>query len=209
MPHQEGESNTKVLGIKWDTNSDRFFFELSKVIEFAASLAPTKRSLLKIAANIFDPVGCLSVYTINLKVLFQQLCFSKLSWDEELQGDTSVHYDKLLHDMNFLHGAYIPNSLFLKGKGVSSVQIHAFSDTSEKAYAAVVYLRILYDSGEVDVALLAAKAMVSPLKKHSILRLELIGVTLMAEFVATIRSTPTCMHELMTTHVAVKDHVTL
>ena len=187
LPHQEGESNTKVLGINWDTNSDRFFFELSRVIEFAASLPPTKRSLLKIAAKIFDPLGCLSVYTINLKILFQQLCFSKLSWDEELQGDTRVHYDKLLHDMDFLHGAYIPRSLFLKGKGVSSVQIHAFSDASEKAYATVVYLGILYDSGEVDVQLIAAKAKVSPLKQHSIPRLELIGATLMAKFVTTIR----------------------
>ena len=187
LPHQEGESNTKVLGINWDTNSDRFFFELSKVIEFAASLPPTKRSLLKIAAKIFDPLGCLSVYTINLNILFQQLCFSKLSWDEELKGDTRVHYDKLLHDMDVLQGAYIPRSLFLKGKGVSSVQFHAFSDASEKAYATVVYLRIVYDSGEVDVQLIAAKAKVSPLKKHSIPRLELIGATLMAKFVTTIR----------------------
>ena len=187
LPYQEGESNTKVLGINWDTNSDRFFFELSKVIEFAASLPPTKRSLLKIAAKIFDPLGCLIVYTINLKILFQQLCFSKLFWHEELKGETRVHYDKLLHDMDVLQGAYIPRSLFLKGKGVSSVQIHAFSDASEKAYATVVYLRILYDSGEVDVQLIAAKAKVSPLKKHSIPRLELIGATLMAKFVTTIR----------------------
>ena len=151
LPHSESESNTKVLGINWDTNNDRFFFELSKVIEFAASLPPTKRSLLKIAAKIFDPLGCLSVYTINLKIIFQQLCFSKLSWDEELQGDSRVHYDKLLQDMNVLQGAYIPRSLFFKGKGVPSVQIHAFSDASEIAYATVVYLRILYDSGEVDV----------------------------------------------------------
>ena len=186
LPHSESESNTKVLGINWDTNNDRFFCELSKVIEFAASLPPTKRSLLKIAAKIFDPLGCLSVYTINLKILFQQLCFSKLSWDEELQGDTRVHYNKLLQDMNVLQGAYIPRSLFFKGKGVSSVQIHAFSDASEIAYATVVYLRILYDSGEVDVQFIAAKAKVSPLKKHSIPRLELIGATLMAKFVSTI-----------------------
>ena len=90
------------------------------------------------------------------------MCLSKLSWDEELQGDTRVHYDKRLHDMDFLQGAYIPRSLFVKGNGVSSVQIHAFSDASEKAYATVAYLRILYDSGEVDVQLIAAKAKVSP-----------------------------------------------
>ena len=186
LPYKEGKSNTKVLGINWDTNSDHFFFDLSKVTEFSASLPPTKWSLLKIAAKIFDPLGCLSVYTINLKILFQQLCFSKLSWDDELEGDTRTHYDKLLHDMNFLQEASIPRSLFLKDKGVSSIQIHAFSDASEIAYATVVYLRILYDSGEVDVQFMAAKAKVSPLKQQSIPRLELIGATLMAKFVSTI-----------------------
>ena len=140
LPHHEGESNTKLLGINWDTNSDRFFFELSKVTEFVASLPPTKRSLLKISAKLFDPLGCLSLYTINLKILFQQLCFSKLSWDEELQGDTRVHYNKLLHDMDFLQRAYIPRSLVAKGKGISSVQLHALSDAGEIAYATVVYL---------------------------------------------------------------------
>ena len=67
LPHNDGESSTKVLGINWDTNNDRFSFDLSKVVEFAASSPPTKRSLLKIAAKIFDPLGCLSVYTINLR----------------------------------------------------------------------------------------------------------------------------------------------
>ena len=52
LPHSKGESNTKVLGINCDANSDRFLYELSKVAEFAASLPPTERSLLKIAAKI-------------------------------------------------------------------------------------------------------------------------------------------------------------
>ena len=100
----EGECDTKVLGINWDTKRDSFFFDLSKLIEFSAALPPTKRSLLKIAAKIFDPLGCLSVYTINLKILFQQLCFFKVSWDEELQGESRLRYDQLLHDMNVLQG---------------------------------------------------------------------------------------------------------
>ena len=55
LPHYEGEINTIVHEINWDTNSDRFFFELSKVTEFAASLPPAKKCLLKVAAQIFDP----------------------------------------------------------------------------------------------------------------------------------------------------------
>ena len=186
LPPSESESNTKVLGINWDTKRDRFFFDLSKFIEFSAALPPTRWSLLKIAAKIFDPLGCLSVYTINLKILFQQLCFSKVSWDEELQDESRLRYDQLLHDMNVLQGAYIPRSLFIKGKVVSSIEIHVFSDASERAYTTVVYMRILYESGEVDVQFIAAKAKVSPLNKRSISRLELIHAALMAKFFSTI-----------------------
>lgn len=86
-------------------------------------------------------------------------------WDEELQGEARICYDHLLRDMNVVQGASIPRSLFIKGMGVSSVQIHAFSDASIAAFSTVAYLRILYESGEVDVKFIAAKAKVAPLKK--------------------------------------------
>ena len=50
-------------------------------------LKSTKRSLLKLAAKIFDPLRCLSAYAINLKALFQELCVEKWGWDEELTGE--------------------------------------------------------------------------------------------------------------------------
>ena len=189
LPYNESDNKTKVLGINWDTKEDVFFYDLSKLVEYSASLPPTKRSLLKIAAKIFDPLGCLSVYSINLKILFQQLCEDKLPWDEELHGEARTRFNQLLRDMNVIQGVHIPRSLFVKGNKISSIQIHAFSDASQAAYAAVVYLRILYDSGELDIKFLASKAKVSPLKKQSIPRLELIGAALMAKLVSTINST--------------------
>ena len=52
--------------------------------------------MLKIAANIFDPMGTLSVFTINRKVLFQEFCVNKVGWDEELQGDFRNGYQQLI-----------------------------------------------------------------------------------------------------------------
>ena len=48
-------------------------------------------------------------------------------------------------------------------------------DASEQAIAAVAYLRTVYEAGDVDVRLIAAKTKVAPLKKQSIPRLELMG----------------------------------
>lgn len=54
-------------------------------------------------------------------------------------------------------------------------QLHGFRDTSEQAIAAVVYLRTVYEAGDVDVRLIASKTKVAPLKKQSITRLELMS----------------------------------
>ena len=56
-----------------------------------------------------------------------------------------------------------------------SQQIHGFSDASEKAYAAVIYLRSTYGNGSVSVCIITSKTRVAPIKPHTIPRLELLG----------------------------------
>eukprot|EP00112_Aurelia_sp_Birch-Aquarium-sp1_P002090 Seg1227.8 transcript_id=Seg1227.8/GoldUCD/mRNA.D3Y31 product="hypothetical protein" protein_id=Seg1227.8/GoldUCD/D3Y31 len=72
-------------------------------------------------------------------------------------------------------------------KQVKKVEIHDFSD--EKAYATVVYLRIEYVTGEIEVKFVASKSKVAPIKQQSIPRLELLGACLMAKLVSNIRET--------------------
>jgi len=61
----------KVLGVTWDSNADKFLFDLKDIIQFSETLPPTKRSILKLVAKIFEPPGCLCVFVINLKAFFQ------------------------------------------------------------------------------------------------------------------------------------------
>ena len=61
----------KVLGLNWDTASDEFFFDLSDLCNYGSSLSATKRSVLKLTAKIFDPIGFLTPFTIEMKILFQ------------------------------------------------------------------------------------------------------------------------------------------
>lgn len=67
-------TTVKVLGSVWKTATDRFTFDLAELSEQAKLLPTTKRSVLKISAKIFDPIGLLSPFTIQWKVLFQELC---------------------------------------------------------------------------------------------------------------------------------------
>jgi hypothetical protein len=47
----------KVLGLHWNVRSDEFQFDPTELVEYALTLPPTKRSVLKLSAKIFDPIG--------------------------------------------------------------------------------------------------------------------------------------------------------
>ena len=82
---QSGDDKASILGLNWDTDSDEIYFGFEKINDLARKLPLTKRS-----AQIFDPLGFLSVFTINLKILFQVLCTNKVDWNEELRGPIQV-----------------------------------------------------------------------------------------------------------------------
>ena len=183
----ESKAGIKVLGINWDHNTDLLFHEFKGIVEFAETLPMTKRSLLKIAAKIFDPMGTLSVFTINLKVLFQELCVNKVGWDEELQGEFRNEYQRLISELKGLFDISIPRCVFVKAEPVRRVEIHGFSDASEKAQGCIVYLRIIYESGEIDTQFLTAKAKVNPIKRQTIPRLELSAAVLLSKLVSNVK----------------------
>ena len=64
----KADDQLKVLGVGWDNNKDILQVDLSGIAAFAKGLPKTKRSVLKIAAKVFDPMGYLAVLTIMFKV---------------------------------------------------------------------------------------------------------------------------------------------
>ncbi len=60
-------------------------------------------------------------------------------------------------------------------------QLHGFSDASEKAYAGVVYLRLVDTNGHIHTSFVIAKTKVAPIKRLTIPRLELCGARLLAQ----------------------------
>ena len=81
------ENTVKVLGVNWDTANDEMFFNFTELYNYGKSLQVNKRSVLKLTAKIFDPLGFLSPFVIRSKILFQVLCSEKLDWDQTLRGE--------------------------------------------------------------------------------------------------------------------------
>ena len=61
---KEGESVSKLLGFLWNTQTDQFIFDFIELTEYTCSLPANRRSLLKVTAKIFDPLGFLSPFVI-------------------------------------------------------------------------------------------------------------------------------------------------
>ena len=81
------DTSEKVLGMSWGCESDKFIFCLEKLAEKAKSVVATKRNILSILADLFDPLGIISPVAVSIKMLFQELCLDKVEWNEELEGE--------------------------------------------------------------------------------------------------------------------------
>ena len=101
---------------------------------------------------------------MNLKALFQQLCVEKVGWNKEPKGKNKEQHEASLSIFKEIDGIQIERQPFDKGKEISRVEIHAFSDASENTFATVVYLRVVYEMEELSISLLASEAKVNPLK---------------------------------------------
>ena len=99
----------------------------------------TKRGLVSDVAKTFDALGLFSPSTIKAKILMQQLWELKINWDDPVPEDVMMPGYKgwsypLQSQMT------IPRCYSSKESQVLSTEIHGFSDASEVAYTAVVYL---------------------------------------------------------------------
>ena len=101
-PGEEKSSKIKILGLNWNTEDDYFSFDALQIIEYLKSFPPTKRSILKISAKIFDPIGLISPITMNFKTWFQELCCSKVDWDVLLSGQWLKQWNLLQDELRAL-----------------------------------------------------------------------------------------------------------
>ncbi|XP_049868956.1 uncharacterized protein LOC126368838 [Pectinophora gossypiella] len=159
----------KVLGLGWDTQCDELHFPIGNAI----SNVNTKRNMLSIISQIFDPLGLLAPCIISMKMLLQRLWLLKLNWDEQLPPEISVAWAEIIRQLPQLNNLRIPR--FVLCDSHESVELHIFTDASERAYGACLYILSVNQDGDVSVRLLLGKSRVAPIKPTTIPRLELCG----------------------------------
>lgn len=187
LGRKEGTTNEKVLGLSWNCNEDLFIFEFLALAKRADGLPITKRSILKIAAGMYDPLGIVSPILVSVKVLFQELCSNKVEWDEELKDEEKKRWVSWIDDLKGVREISVPRCVYRVPQGQINCFLHGFADASSKAYCAVVYF-VCEAFGAFTVTLLTSKTRVAPLKTQTIPRLELMSGRVLAKLMETVQN---------------------
>jgi len=175
-------SSQKVLGLKWDLESDTFVINLKGVYDKAICKPVTKRNVLRAIAGLYDPLGVISPVGVSMRMFFQELCKDGIGWDEELTPEQKKRWCEWMNDLAAVEEVRVPRCVYVSSLKVS---LHGFADASSKGYCAVVYIVCESEEG-VQVELLTSKTRVAPLKEQSIPRLELMGARVLAQLVHTV-----------------------
>ncbi|XP_052755148.1 uncharacterized protein LOC128201625 [Galleria mellonella] len=163
----------KTLGLGWYYASDEFYFNTQVKVD---TYKISKRTILSHVSQIFDPLGLLSPTIIIAKVLLQKLWLLQLGWDDEVPRDVLRAWTVFVKGLSMLNTIRIPRHVI--ANEAICTELHIFTDASQTAYGACIYVRTVTNNGLVSVKLLCSKGKVAPLKPVSIPRLELCGALL-------------------------------
>ena len=175
-------THPKALGLGCNSDSDTMFTSLN----LAPTCTPTKRGIIADVAKTFDVLGWISPCIVVMKIMYQQLWEEELGWDEEIPKHFQDHHKLWKTQLPLLSDRRLPRCYYRVDCPYTSIHIHGFSDASEKAYSAVMYIRSTYANHPPLVSLVSSKTKVAPIKSMSIPRLELCGAGLLAKLVTSV-----------------------
>lgn len=166
--------SSKTLGLNWNCDLDNFCFS----IKIQSKKTITKRHILSIISQIFDPLGLVGPCIVEAKLIMQRLWIEQTSWDEEVNEEIKEMWFSFANTLPHLNHLQIPRWVLVDESIIH--EIHIFSDASERAYGCCVYVRSISTSGLIQTQLLTSKSRIAPIKPTTIPRLELCGALLAA-----------------------------
>ena len=171
-----------LLGVCWNRKKDDMGINLEKILSHSKG-ASSKRELLRGTSRLFDPHGIYSPVVLVPKLMFQKICSRKFGWDDPLPEGIDKEWTEWRDQLVLLERVRVQRHVLLPK--YDRLELHGFSDASQSAYAAVVYIKS--SSGKETASnLIMCKSRVAPQKKLSIPRLELMGALLLARLMAAV-----------------------
>ncbi|GFS78894.1 integrase catalytic domain-containing protein [Trichonephila clavipes] len=137
--------------------------------------------MLPFIAKLYDPLGLVGPIIVKVKSFMQKLWLLELSWDVVVHDKEKIEFENFIRNLQNIEHLNIPSCIIQKNNTL--VEIQGFSDSSEQAYGACVYIRCKDCFGKFSVPLLRSKSRVAPVKCVTLPRLELLGAALLSKLV--------------------------
>ncbi|XP_071954139.1 uncharacterized protein [Antedon mediterranea] len=83
---------TKTKGLNWNTEVDKFHFEVPEKLTVESL---TKRNVLSKLSSVFYPIGFVSLVIILAKVLMQRIWETGMTWDEPIEGELGLKIPRM------------------------------------------------------------------------------------------------------------------
>ena len=182
--NQSDEERTEFLGHKWNKVLDKISFKKNEIVADLTNLS--KRGCLACVAQTWDPMGFTAPCNIELRIDLQELWSAGYSWDKILPEEIRTKWIRNIQILNQLL-TYDFDRKLEPDNAVGLPEIHGFCDGGEKAYGAVMFLRRKLANSNYSCVPLVVKALVAPLKKKSIPRLELMGCLMLSRLYSTCK----------------------
>ena len=165
--HHELLPVQRSLGMYWSVQDDTFTYRVS-----LSEKPYTRRGVLAVVNSVYDPLGLATPVTLKGKLILRKLIAmgnkdhtkdTLLGWDDPLPGKLNREWKYWCNSLVDLENVHIPRCYHASDFGnVIQNKIHAFSDASEKAVGAVVYLKQANVREEVNMSLVFAKGKLAP-----------------------------------------------
>ncbi|GFW92304.1 integrase catalytic domain-containing protein [Trichonephila clavipes] len=127
-----------------------------------------------------------------MKILLQELWKLNLEWDEPIPEDLNKQWTTFRKELHLIEKMKIPRCVLLPS--YIQLEIHAFCDSSVRAYCTAIYLKCIA-SESISVSLLTSKTRVTPLKTQSLPRLEHCAALLLSNVLQVVlREFPLSIH---------------
>ena len=178
------DSTQRTLGLEWAVDSDTLRFNKEVITPKPA----TRRGILSVVSQLFDPLGFICPFTMIGKNILQKVNAAGIEWDEPVPQDIGRAWTDWIEALGYISEIIIPRCVKPTNFGlVKRTELHHFSDASSTGMGACSYLRLIDDADRVHVSLLIAKARVIPSKETTTIpRLELQAAVIASHLSATL-----------------------
>ncbi|KAL7866046.1 hypothetical protein SRHO_G00112930 [Serrasalmus rhombeus] len=177
----------RALGLLWHCQSDTLSYKHGQL---ELDRQPTMRSIYRILAKQYDPLGFIVPFTTRAKVLVQRLWDQKREWDDPDLPDNLIQaWLSWVEELPQLSHISVPRCYVTEELDTSTCNrsVHVFCDASEQVYGSVAYLRTEDSSGHTQVAFITARSRVAPKRQLSIPRLELSAALTGAQLASVLK----------------------